>query len=197
MESGNINPWLHIWTHPKRTMRAILDSDPQRLIIWLAILGGIFSFAATGYWWKTYPEQKISWVFFVIAILILGVISGLIHLYVGGWLYRLTGSWLGGSGTFIEVKSAVGWSNYPFILVNIAALLSIWTAPLLWLQALFGLISFVLGVWAFVLFLNLLGEAHRISAWRALLAVIIAFILIFVVVMIISLIIPLLAPLFD
>lgn len=180
-------------------MRAILDTDPRRVIIWLAIIGGIVStFVSIGYWWNTYPEQKFIWnAFFVIALFILGGIIGLIHLYLGGWLYNLTSSWLGGAGNFVDVKSAVGWSNYPFILANIAAILSIWAVPNPWLQGFFGLLDAILVVWGFIIFLNMLGEAHRFSAWRALLAVIIAFILIFVVVMIVSLLVPLLAPLFE
>ncbi|MCC5832665.1 MAG: YIP1 family protein [Chlamydiales bacterium] len=195
MRSENINPWIHIWTRPKKTMRAILESDPKRVIIWLAILGGIFtSFASIGFWRPAYPE--IWNVFLVISTIILGGIIGLVHLYVGGWLYRLTGSWLSGRGTFIDVKCAVGWSNYPFILSNIAAIISLLVRPNPWPQFLFGLANIVIAVWGIIIFLNLLGEAHRFSAWKSLLAVIIAFILIFVVVMIIALIIPLLVPLF-
>ncbi len=198
MESENINPWVQIWVRPKKTMRSILDKDPRRVIIWLAIIGGIVSaFAWIGYIWITYPDrQDFRHAFFLLLILVGGGISGLIYLYVAGWLYKLTGSWLGGVGTFTDVKCAIGWSNYPFILANIVSFLSILVVPNPWLQAIFGLINVVIVVWGVIILLNLVGEAHRFSAWRALLAFIIGLVLIFVAIMIVSLLVPLLAPLF-
>lgn len=179
-------------------MRSILDSDPRRVIIWLAIISGVVSsLAGLGYLWGTFPDrQDFRHVLFLLIILVGGGISGLIYLYVAGWLYKLTGSWLGGKGTFTDLKCAVGWSQYPFILANIASFFGIFAVPNPWFQAFFGLINVILAVWGVVIFLNLAGEAHRFSAWRALLALIIGLILIFVAIMIISLLVPLLAPLF-
>lgn len=203
MESTNrtqINPWLHIWGSPKKTLRSILETNPKRVILWLAILGGIISaFSWLGFLWFNYPYQETyKNTCFIIAVLIAGGIFGIIHLYFGGWLYRLTGSWVGGAGSFTDVKCAVGWSNYPFIIAGILGILSFLLPNLcLWAQFAFGILNLIFAIWGFVIFMNLLGEAHRFSAWKALLAFLIALVLVFVALMIVSLLVPLLRPLFD
>ncbi len=199
MRSENINPWLQLWIHPKKTMRSILDTDSSRAILWLAVIwGAISAFSGFGYLWMTNPDREnLSQIYLLVSIIIAGGFAGIIHLYLGGWLYKLTSSWLGGKGTFTDTKCVVGWSYYPFILGNIAGICSIAVIPNPWLQLAFWLINVVIAVWGIVIFLNALGEAHRFSAWKSLLAVIIACILIFVAIMIIALLVPLLAPLFE
>lgn len=201
MESTNrtqINPWLQIWSSPKKTLRSILEKDPKRFILWLAIVGGIISgLSWLGYLWFNYPYHlAYKNTFFIVAMLIAGGIFGVINLYFGGWLYRLTGSWVGGTGSYTDVKCAVGWSWYPFIIAGILGVLSV-LASNLWIQFALGVLNLIFGFWGFVIFLNLLGEAHRFSAWKALLAFLIALVLLFVALMIVSLLVPLLRPLFD
>lgn len=192
------NPWLEIWTSPKRTIRPILGKDPQRNILSLAIIWGVISgLSWIGYLWNTPPNRETvhkTWVW--IAILIGGGLSGLVYLYLGGWLFKITGSWLGGMGSYTDVKCAVGWSFYPAIISHITSNISLWSAPNPWIQGIFALLTIVFGVWAFIILLNTVGEAHHFSAWKALLAYIIILVLIFVAVLVISLLIPLLAPLF-
>ncbi|MCH9626341.1 MAG: hypothetical protein S4CHLAM123_15380 [Chlamydiales bacterium] len=199
MKNRSINPWFDMWVHPKKTIRSLIDTNPYKVIIWLAIIGGILSaFGGIVYLWVQIPERENTHrAVFVVAALIAGGILGLIHLYFGGWLYTLTGSWIGGKGNFTGVKCAVGWSNWPFILTHIISILSLWAVPNPWLQSILGLIDLILVIWGLVIFLNMLGEAHRFSAWKALLAIIIAYILIFVALMIIALLAPLLSPLFK
>ena len=199
MENQDINPWKQIWTEPRKTMRSILSTDPKKTIIWLAIIGGILG--ALTYVLSLHLSQppRIDHLYDlrVVGILIAGGIAGLIHLYFGGWLYRLTGSWIGGKGSFTDVKSAVGWSNYPYILGSLFALLGLLSIPHLWLQSLFGLFNFVILIWGLIIFLQLLSEAHQFSIWKGILTVLIASALIFVVMILIALLISLTAPLFQ
>jgi hypothetical protein len=109
----------------------------------------------------------------------------------------LTGSWVGGKSDFTQVKCAVGWSNYPFIIANILGFLVLLSKPNVWLSASLSLINLIVIIWSVIIFLKILGEAMRISAWKALLAVLIAAVLVFVVMIIIALLIPLLSPLFK
>lgn len=180
-------------------MRSILSTDPKKIIVWLAVISGILGALTYVFSLKVSQPQRIDHLhsLLVLGILIAGGISGLIHLYFGGWLYRLTGSWIGGKGSFTEVKSAVGWSNYPYIVGSIFGLLGLLFISHLWLQLIFGLINFVILIWGLVIFFKLLSEAHQFSVWKGILTVLIAAALIFVVFMIIALLIPLLAPLFK
>ncbi len=198
MVPEKINPWLQIWVNPKKMIRAMIDRNPTRVIIWLAILWGILSgLSSTSYLMLTYPHNALYRnVFFVITVLIAGGFFGIIYLYIGGWLFKLTGAWVGGKGTFTSVKCAIGWSYYPFIIAHVIGYFSVLSIPNIWLQSLFGLINVVITVWGMIIFLNVVGEAHRFSAWKALLAWMIALVLVLVVIMLISLLIPLLAPIF-
>lgn len=196
MDLEHINPWLHLWTSPKKTMRFILNSNPYRHILWLAALSGIL---AGGLWsfmlWK--QDHTALTIFFAIIFLIGGGVVGILALYVEGWLYYLTGYWIGGKGSFIDLKCAVGWRNYPAIVALIFNGLNILAIPNPWLQALFGLIYATLTIWTLIISVNLIGEAHRFSAWKGLLTLIIALVLVTVFLILIGLLLPLLKPLFQ
>jgi hypothetical protein len=80
------SPWLTIWTRPRATMREILDTDPERMVVALAMLGG-FS--------KSLDKASLRNVgeFFSVPVIILiaaiaGSIGGLIWLYAVGGLER-------------------------------------------------------------------------------------------------------------
>ena len=41
-EPQSLNPWFSIWLQPRATMQQILDTDPARLVLMLAIIAGFF-----------------------------------------------------------------------------------------------------------------------------------------------------------
>ncbi len=196
MERSDINPWLGIWIAPKKTIRSILDTHPRKWILLFSIVAG----ALGGLLLPLILKPQLS-SFFIMLVLIIGVIGGailgLLSLYFEGWIYTLTGSWIGGKGTFVDLKCAVGWKNYPSILTALLYGLTILAIPNPWLEALFGFLYLVFGIWGFIILVNLVGEAHRFSAWRGFFTVIIAMILVIFAILIISLLIPLLSPLFQ
>lgn len=199
-ESEQINPWSGIWFHTRKTIRAILDTNPYGKIIWLAIINGIVSGAVwLGTLWSKYPEElAYKSAYFIILLLVIGGIFGFIGLYLFGWLYQITGKWIRGTGTFTDLKCAVGWANYPFLIGNIfnfLSYISIEKQPTI--SGIFALIALILLIWSFIISLKLIGEAHRFSAWRALGTVILVFLLLFIVFMIVIVILSLMAPLFD
>lgn len=194
MEIPNINPWLHIWTQPRKTMRLLL-ARPNYMVLFLALAGGVVSLLA----WLAFPlfqDPAKSKLILLIFIVIGGGIIGILNLYFGSWLYRLTGSWVGGKGTFVQTKCAVGWSNYPVIVGSIFLILSTISANNLLLQGLFSILNTIVTVWSFITFIHLLAEVHQFSVWKSLLSMLIAFILLFVMILLIVLLIPLLKPLF-
>ncbi len=197
MENGKYNPWLQLWTEPRKTIRSILTTDPQKLIIWLAVAGGIVSLISYAAYNPSRATTPLTLGIYFVLLAIVGGIFGLIHLYFSGWLLKVTGQWVRGKGSFTDVKCAVGWSNYPFIISNLFALLNFLFLDHLWIRSIFLVGSFVLSFWAFIIFLKLIGEAHQFSAWKALLAFIIYTVLILAVLVIIALLVPLLSPLFH
>ena len=41
METTPMNPWFSMWLHPRRTIRWIVETNPDRLVLLLAAVGGI------------------------------------------------------------------------------------------------------------------------------------------------------------
>lgn len=197
-ENRNKTPWASIWVRPRESMRKILATNPFKKIVALAITNGIVTAISWIAFVNTrYPQQgEYKSTGFTLLLLVVGVVLGLINLYFGSWLLKVTGLWIKGKGSYIETKCAVGWSCYPFFIAGIFAILSYLLYQNSLLALLFGIINIVLSVWATIIGIFLLAEAHQFSFWRALTAILIAFVLVFVAIMLISLIIPLLAPIF-
>ena len=43
VQTRSLNPWFTMWLHPRATTREILDTDPSRLVIALAMFGGVLN----------------------------------------------------------------------------------------------------------------------------------------------------------
>jgi hypothetical protein len=190
----SLSPFLSIWVKPRETIRRIVDTDPTQHVVLLAMLAGIgqaldrASSRNTG--------DSLPLVAILAVCIIAGPIGGIISLYLSGALFRWTGSWLGGQASSEEVRAAIAWSSVPTIFILplwIPELLifgeELFTSstprmeanPLLAIILLgFLLIEIVVGVWAFVVLLQSLGEVHRFSAWKAFGAVILGILVVLV-----------------
>ena len=178
-----LNPWFSIWLQPRATMQQILDTNPTRLVLLLALLTG-FSHALNNAAVDNVGDKVDSWHAVVVACAIGGSISGTLGLFLGGYLLRKTGSWLGGTANQREVRAAIGWGGVPSIWLGLLWIPSIgligddnFTSatprvnddPMLASALLFlGLVRLLGSIWAFVIWLKCLGQVHKFSAWRAL-----------------------------
>lgn len=176
------NPLLTVWTRPRATIRAIIETDPNYLVLPLAMATGIVQAldrAALVSAGETQPLTDI-----VIMSLVIGAISGVVGLYIGAALLGWTGRALGGRAKSREVRAALAWGQAPIL-----ARIPVWVLqigllgrqmfitmtpmlvanPALSLMILVTkLLELVLGIWCFVTVLKCLGEVHEFSAWRAL-----------------------------
>ncbi|MDO3410751.1 Yip1 family protein [Saccharibacillus sp. CPCC 101409] len=195
------SPWLNVWIHPRQVTSGFIRSgNPTRNALVLAMIAGIFNSmnsASARNLGDTMSMGELMGSF-----LVGGAVGGLLTYYIGSYLLKLIGGWLGGKGTLTDMRVVVG---------RIAGMLSI-GAGLVWIPELliagremfteatpvldaspfkallllaFGLLEAVLGIWAFVALLHGLGEAHRFSAWTSLLAEIILGLGVFILVAII------------
>lgn len=179
------SPWSSIWLKPRETIQSIIDQDPERSVILLASLSGVSQALDKAAAKSSGDTLSLPVIFGLAAVA--GPISGMIGLYIGGFLLKHAGHWLGGSGNGVNVRAAVAWSSVPII----------W-ALLLWIPslAIFGkdlftteaprvaehlglyfallAIEMVFAVWSVVIFLRALGQVHGFSAWRAIGASLIA-----------------------
>lgn len=180
--SYDLNPWFATWTRPRAALRYVLNSDPDRWIFVLSVVAG-FARSLDGASSESMGDEYPLLAIFALA-LIGGSISGLVYVYVFGFLLRWTGGWLGGRAIYVETRAAlavphviIGWSL--LLWIPLLALLGremfttemprVEAQPVLALVVLAIMaVEVVLTIWAFVAFLHCLSEAQGFSVWRAL-----------------------------
>ena len=187
--SSPLNPFLSMWTQPRRSIRAALDTTPGYVVIALACVWGISraldraSYKSLGDW------LSLPWV--LASAIGLGSITGVTMLYLFGWLLRWTGWWMGGAGSPSEIRAAIAWPNvitlWGLLLWIPEALIfggELFTTETPRLDASLALGVAMLGffaleamitIWSFVAYLKCLAEVQRFSAWKALGNTILAF----------------------
>ncbi len=181
-EVGNttLPPLLGIWFRPRRTIRAIVDSDPGRFVILLAALSGLgrlFSQVLNGGSGRLI--LRLGWLVALIAAPVIGVVS----LYLVGALLWWIGGWFGGRADYDEVRAAMAWSTIPELfgsLLIVPALLLLGLAPQIAQSApalgtaasilltIVGIAMSVAGLWTIAVLILCLAEVHRFSIWRSL-----------------------------
>jgi hypothetical protein len=201
------SPWFTMWTNPRETIRRIVYYDPKQDVLLLAALQGfvaylsamLYAFLFLALISNDYAQAPGTWEsdlsglsftsFTALTVAfgmcaVIGPIAGLIGLYLYGWLFRVTGRWLGGQAYPIEVRAALAWSAVPQIWGAIFQLLKLLLiayvlyanatdtyvsgSALLTTLGIFFLFEFAIGIWTIIVYLKSLGEVHGFSAWRAL-----------------------------
>jgi hypothetical protein len=229
------SPWFTMWTRPRETMRRIVYYDPKRDVLLLAVLQGFIAYLSGALYgflllvlisndyvqapgtWESDLSALPSTSFTALAAAlgtcaVVGPIAGLIGLYLYGWLFRVTGRWLGGNAYPIEVRAALAWSAVPqiwgailqvlklvmvvYVLYANATNTYVSSSALLSTLGAFLLLESVIGIWSLVLTLQSLGEVHSFSALRALGAVLLAGVIVFVVSIVLSCVLNVIASAF-
>jgi hypothetical protein len=184
------NPWLSIWTEPRKTIRFIVKTDPKlRLLVLCAIYGLplalnlVQSFALS----HVVPSWAI-----IIGSLVACTFLGVLGISISSWLLNFTGRWIGGKGSFQDIRAALAWSNVPNIVTILMwiVLLGVFgtqvfdkdfsNAQFVGYQAgilfLVMLIETIVSIWGFIILLNALAEVQQFSIWKAILNVVIPFV---------------------
>ena len=177
------NPWISIWTEPRATIRYLINTDPGRSVVALAVLGGIAQSLSQAIDQSMGEQLSLPMILpFAAGI---GSVFGVLALYVGSYLVQWTGRWIGGEGSLSEIRTALGWANVPMVAYLAFTLLVIaWSGPLLFLSEeslaaqpigtggamvflIYGFVAIVLGIWSFIILLKGVGEVQGCSAWKA------------------------------
>jgi len=185
---GSITSFFTIWTEPRATIRRIVDTDPTRNVIALVAIGPAIG-ALASQWSKALGNNanlSVLWPLWVVVSVAIQAALGVLFLYIFGVIFKWSGSLIGGVASRVEVRAAVAWSQVPAIAAEIVLLLAVLmgipipvpTTPNTFPQidpAFYKVlvIEGVLGFWGFIVSLKCIGEVHRFSAWRALVAILI------------------------
>lgn len=170
-----LNPFFLIWFHPRKTMRWILDTDPRHSVALLAVLIGISQ--STMQMARAAPALGLPLQIAIGGAMTGGALGGLLSLYYMGWLFRITGRWLGGQGRGEEVRAAIAWGELPLFIIFVFWLVLFFNRKAGLFQAflsptLYGGVVVIASIWSLLLSCHTVGEAHRFSAWKGLLAII-------------------------
>lgn len=190
----SINPWTQMWVRPRETIRAIIQTNPGYMYPLLCFIYGFPMALQLAQ--NLSLGTRFSTAGIVIGALIVAIILGAVMINIASALFTWTGKWIGGVGTYQQIRAAVAWSNMPSV-VNIG----IWMINL----AVFGgrifrgdfietqfvgselsiifltaVVQLVIAVWAFIITLKALGEVQGFSAWKALLNILIPIFVIFI-----------------
>jgi hypothetical protein len=181
-ECKRCNPWFSLWACPRSTMRVILDEDPRRwthliMVVSGAILGLFAAFSVTP------PTQQVAFGDMFITLVgyaIAGALFNIIAVYIMALLLRWVGHWFHGTGSYVDVRSAVAWSNVPLIWLGVlkgfelllfgtifpwAMVLPSSNPAMEPLAYIFAAINILLTAWIIVILVRTVAEAHQFSAW--------------------------------
>lgn len=179
----NVSPWWQIWIRPRNTIRAILESaNPERHMILIAVLSGVIN-ALNRTSIRNLGDQH-SLTFIALLSLIGGSIAGIIGLYLTSAVLKITGGWLGGRGTYSDLRVAITRGvNAPATLIGLLWVLELilfgkemfttvtpridHSSTLSLTLLLISLLEVVLAIWVFVIACKSIGEAHQFSALKA------------------------------
>lgn len=181
------NPWLSIWTQPRKTIRSIVASNPKYGFIILSIIYGLpFAFNLVQNF--GFSPKVPTWAI-LIGSLVASPFLGMIGITISAFFLQLVGRLIGGKGSFLNVRAAVAWSNLPNVLSIVVTLFLLgifggqifcqdfaqmqftgYRAGVLFLAM---LIETIISIWGFILLLCTLSEVHGFSIWRAILSVVI------------------------
>jgi len=155
------HPFVGIWFSPRETVRSLVEVDPTRGVLVISWLGGLalcFGQMAS----RTSERFPLGGAF--VAALLFGPLISFGLVFVQSHLLALTGRWLGGSATDVELRAALAWAQAPLL----------WLLVVVWLpsgsgtpeiaRAVTALVPFV---WSEILAVVLVSEVHGLSIRRA------------------------------
>lgn len=183
------SPLRSIWFHPSKTIAFVAHENPGYRLFILPIAAGFMTLPTVALFADEQTEIVIG--FALSTLLAFGPIAELLQVFVGAYLIRLTGVWLGGSAGSSSIQTAIVWGNVPIVamtILGIAVLMfsfvysEVADEPLRWGQSptvsavgwSLLLIQTVLIVWSVVILLKGIAAVQGFSTGRALLNALLA-----------------------
>lgn len=186
------NPWLSIWTKPRLTIAEIIHTNPSYRFFFLCFIYGFMALLNAGQ--RASLGNVNSAGAIILTSAILGFFVGFVAFSIYSLLLTWTGKWIGGKGSYREIRAAVAWSNVPVVVdlvvwLALAAVLgsTVFTedfARVIYYQTseggmfllpeprlllVVGFIRLALSIWSLIIFLLGLSEVQGFSVFKAIL----------------------------
>jgi hypothetical protein len=207
MATLQINPWRGIWVRTRETIRAIVQFNPRYMLPLLYFIYGLPMFFQMAQNFSLGDRYSLTGI--IVVALLLSIVLGLVMINIGAGLLYWTGKWIGGIGSFQNIRAAVAWSNVPNAVnillwfINIAAFGSRifkqefietpFAGHELGLIFFTAVVQVVLAVWSFIIVLRALSEVQGFSMWRAFFNLIIPGLVIFAAIFILGFLVSMMA----
>ncbi len=188
----NINPWITMWSQPQKTIRAVINIDPNMGFFFLASIWFLqFFFLFESYYSLSLP---IHWALTIVVAVIISPFVGALCFYSIGALLYIIGKLMKGKATFAHTRCAFAWSRIPVIIDLIMWFtISFFISELIFARVgvdmsfiFINLIACITSIWSFVLLVGVVKEIQKFSLFKALLNVIIVYLLLSLIISIIS-----------
>ncbi len=113
-----LNPWLSIWLRPRATIRYILANNPSYgyglIVFAYGVVNMLQSFESSK------SGDKIDSLGVILAVsLIIGPPIVLLGVFISGWLLKVTGNWLQGKASQMDLRIVSLWSYLPLTLAGL------------------------------------------------------------------------------
>lgn len=180
--TSSVAPLRSIWLRPAKTIAYIAHENPGYRLFVLPIAASFVVLPTDALFAGRHDEAAGGLI--VSTLLAFGPLPELLQVFIGAYLIRLTGTWLGGTASSSSIQTAIVWGNVPIVamalLGNALAVVAAGYAdladgPLEWGQSLpisaagWGLVALqaVLVVWSVAIFLSGVATVQGFSIARA------------------------------
>ena len=191
-----MNPFLSVWLHPKQTARYVIEHKTIVYPLVLLVIGYVLAGSAELFNTEAYPDLSFVWVFLVFIILV--PIIGMSFMFMTVGIVFFIGKLLDGTGSFWDVFKASSISSIPSICIAPLLILGTAVNEVIAVGSIAGILTFVISVWAVVILVAAIAEAHQFSIIRSIIALIIpTILLVFLLIGILIIIAIIFAVTFD
>ncbi len=176
------SPVRSIWFRPRETIANIAHDNPGYRLYLLPIVAGLAILPTMALFATDDDHTKSG--FLLSSLVAFGPLIEVLQVFVGAWLIRVTGVWLGGRAGSTSIQTAIAWCNLPIAVLALlglgltmlsAFLMETMNVPLWWNQSaatatvgwsLFALQTALVG-WSLVILISGLAAVQGYSIWRA------------------------------
>ncbi|NGX30698.1 MAG: hypothetical protein K940chlam8_00047 [Chlamydiae bacterium] len=189
----DMNPFVEIWTSPKKTIRAIVEAYPKYYLYFFATIQGLYALVNIFSSLRPAALEGMTNAIFIGIMILLTPLLGRVYFWINGWILKWVGSWFHGKASYIETRTVLAWSQVPIIFLIVIFLINQLAAHLFLGEALLegtplpaiiaqfpvwlfinSVATAVFGIWSLVIFFGGIAEVHQFSVWKAILTGIIA-----------------------
>ena len=168
--SAQPSPFISVWRRPRETIARVVATEPRRyvlIITALAALGSLVTEMLTSGLGGYLLDWRIA-----VGAVIVSIAVGILLLYAGGYIFRVCAKPFGGCAPEPDVRTALAWSQLPYLALAVFSLLALAVGKL-FLGAssstvgdILSVVGWIVAVWALSWLGLMLARVQGFGFWR-------------------------------